>query len=67
MTIDEQGNVYLTEAEVVIYSAAGKEIERINVPERPANICFGGKDFKTLFITARKGFYAIEMNVKGAR
>ncbi len=65
MTMDEKGNVYLTEADVIIYSPEGKELERIKTPERPANLCFGGKDRKTLFITARKGFYAIEMNVSG--
>jgi gluconolactonase len=67
MTVDEKGNVYLTEREVIVYSPEGKEIERIKVPEQPANVCFGGKDFKTLFITARKGFYAVEMNIKGAK
>jgi gluconolactonase len=69
MTIDEKGNVYLTDmtkGDLAIYSSDGKEIERISVPERPANVCFGGKEFKTLFITARKGFYSIEMSVKGA-
>ena len=67
MTMDEKGNVYLTEAEVIVYSPAGHEIERIKTPQRPANVCFGGKDFKTLFITARTGFYSIDMNVKGAK
>ena len=65
MTIDEKGNVYLTEADVIVYSPEGKEIERIKVPERPANVCFGGTDRQTLFITARKGLYAVAMNVKG--
>jgi len=67
MTLDAKGNVYLTERGVVVYSPEGKEIERIAVPESPANVCFGGKEFKTLFITARKGLYAVEMNVKGAK
>jgi gluconolactonase len=69
MTIDEKGNVYLAGASaVVVYSPSGSLIERIEVPESwAANVCFGGKDFKTLFITACTGFYAIEMSVKGAR
>jgi len=67
MTIDEQGNIYLTDDEVVVCSPKGKEIERIKVPERPSNVCFGGKDHTTLFITAQKGFYAVEMNVKGVK
>ena len=70
MTLDEKGNVYLTDmgkSDVVIYDPEGKEVFRIKPPEHPANVCFGGKDFKTLFITARTGFYSIEMNVKGAK
>ena len=67
MTVDEKGNIYLTEADVIVYCPEGTEIERIKVPERPANVCFGGKDFKTLFITARKGFYSVDMNVRGAK
>jgi gluconolactonase len=36
-------------------------------PETPANLCFGGKDMKTLFITARKSLYAIDLTAKGIR
>ena len=68
MTVDEKGNVYMAGNGVTVYSPEGKEIERIKVPERwTANVCFGGADFKTLFITASSGFYAIEMNVRGAK
>ena len=70
MTLDEKGNVYLTDmgqSDVVIYSPAGDVIERIRPPEHPANVCFGGAEFKTLFITARTGLYSIEMSVKGAK
>ena len=70
MTLDEKGNVYLTDmgkSDVGIYSPDGKEVARIKPPEHPANVCFGGTDFKTLFITARTGFYSIEMNVKGVK
>ena len=53
---------------VIVFNPEGQEIERIRVPERwTANVCFGGQDFKTLFITASSGLYAIEMNVKGVR
>ena len=67
LTIDEKGNVYMAGGNAVtVYSPEGKEIERIAVPERwVANATFGGADFKTLFITASSGFYAVEMNVKG--
>jgi gluconolactonase len=71
MTLDEKGNLYITvvgpERGVIVFSPAGREIERIAVPEGPSNVTFGGKDFKTLFITAHSGLYAIDMNVGGAR
>jgi gluconolactonase len=66
MTIDRQGNIYLTGAGVTIFAPTGKEIARIDVPEKwVGNICFGGKDRKTLFITASKGLYAMRMTVAG--
>ena len=53
MTMDEQGNVYLTSNAVDIYKPDGTQLESISVPETPANVCFGGADRQTLFITAR--------------
>ncbi|MDH3583738.1 MAG: SMP-30/gluconolactonase/LRE family protein [Phycisphaerae bacterium] len=65
MTLDQKGNLYVTTDAVQVYSPQGKLIETIEVPERPSNVCFGGPFNKTLFITARTGFYALEMAVKG--
>ncbi len=65
MTIDNEGNVYLTARVVSVYDSGGKKIETIEVPERPANVCFGGKDKRTLFITARTSLYSVRMRVKG--
>ncbi len=65
MTIDNKGNIYLTTNAVAVYSKKGEKIETIKVPEGPANVCFGGKDKKTLFITARTSLYCIRMRVKG--
>jgi gluconolactonase len=67
MTIDEDGNLYLTGSGVTIFDKTGKQIDHIDVNENwTANVCFGGKDHKTLFITASKSLYSIRMNVKGA-
>ncbi|MCX7664899.1 MAG: SMP-30/gluconolactonase/LRE family protein [Gemmataceae bacterium] len=66
LTIDSEGNVYLTSGAVLVFDKTGKEIAKLPVPESPANVCFGGKDHSTLFITARKGLYAIPTKVKGA-
>ena len=65
MTLDEKGNLYLTRGVVHVYSPDGKEITTIEVPEAPANVCFGAKDRRTLFITARKGLYSLRMTVRG--
>jgi gluconolactonase len=64
MTIDDRGNVYLTTSVVAVYNKKGRKIEVIKVPERPANVCFGGKDKGTLFITARTSLYSVRMRVK---
>ena len=65
MTIDNEGNLYLTTNAVLVYNKKGEKIETIEVPEGPANVTFGGKDKKTLFITARTSLYCIRMRVKG--
>ncbi len=67
MTIDDAGNVYFTLGKfVTIYDKTGKKVTAIDVPEGTTNVCFGGKDMKTLFVTAGTGFYSIQMKVKGA-
>jgi len=66
MTIDNKGNVYLTNKVIAVYNPKGKKIEEIQVPEEPANVTFAGKDNNTLFITARTSLYALDMQVKGA-
>jgi gluconolactonase len=63
MTIDNQGNIYLTTNVVAVYNKNGEKIETIEVPEQPANVCFGGKDKQTLFITARTSLYSVRMRV----
>src|SRR6266550_7037092 len=66
MTIDGEGNIYLTGKGVSVFASSGKKIEQIDVAEAwTANVCFGGKDRQTLFITASKGFYGLKMRVKG--
>jgi gluconolactonase len=67
MTLDAEGNLYLTGRGVTVFDPTGKQIERISVPEPwTANVAFGGKDRKLLFITAGKAVYGISMRVRGA-
>jgi gluconolactonase len=66
MTLDNQGNLYLTGRGVTVFDKTGKQIAQIAVPEGwTANVCFGGKDRHTLFITASKSLYSLRMRVKG--
>lgn len=67
MTMDNRGNVYLTGKGVTVFDKTGKQIRHIAVPERwTANICFGGPDRDTLFITASQGLYSLKMQVRCA-
>ena len=67
MTVDSKGNVYLTGKGVTIFNSNGEKIETIAI-DAPwtANVCFGGKDRKTLFVTASKSVFTLKMKVKGA-
>jgi gluconolactonase len=68
MTIDSKGNIYLTGKGVTVFDKSGKKIGNIAVDEGwTANVCFGDKDLKSLFITASKGLYRIRLKVKGTR
>ena len=68
MTMDASGNIYLTGKGVTVFNPKGEKIAHIEVPEPwTANVCFGGKKFKTLFITASKSVYTLEMNVRGMK
>jgi gluconolactonase len=64
---DEHGNVWSSAGNGAhIFSPDGKLIGKLPVPETPANLCFGGADGKTLFITARTSLYSVKTNVRGA-
>ena len=66
MTIDTEGNLYLTGHGVTVFDKTGKQIDQIDVPEKwSANVCIGGTNHQTLFITASESLYAIKLRVKG--
>ena len=44
-----------------------REVCRIPIPETPANCCFGGDDFRTVFVTARTSLYAVDVGIEGLR
>jgi gluconolactonase len=66
MTLDQKGNVYLTGDGVTVFNKKGIKIAHIPLNARwTANVCFGGYDKSTLFITSMDGLYMLDMNVKG--
>ncbi len=68
MTLDSQGNLYLTGKGVSVFDKDGKPLGNIAVPESwTANVTFGGREGRTLFITAMDSVYTLEMAVSGAR
>ncbi len=66
MTIDNEGNVYLTGKGVTVFNPEGKQIDQIAINKGwTANVTFGGKDRDELFITASDAIFAIKMRVRG--
>ncbi|SFO52676.1 gluconolactonase [Chitinophaga sp. YR627] len=66
MTLDSEGNLYITGRGVTVYDNKGRQLGNIPVSANwTGNVCFGGKDRKTLFITASESVYTLRMQVKG--
>jgi gluconolactonase len=66
MKVDEKGNVYSAgPGGVWIFSPEGKPLGTIVMPEKTANVAWGGDDHKTLYITASSSIYRIHLNVAG--
>ena len=65
LAVDAEGNVYLAAGQIYVYNPAGKLIDTIEVPERPLQLVFGGKDGSTLFIAARTSLFAVRTRVPG--
>jgi len=65
VTQDADGNVYIAAGQVYVYNPEGELIDTIEVPERPIDLVFGGKDGRTLYILARMSLYSISTKSKG--
>ena len=67
MTIDVEGNIYLTGRGVTVFDKTGKKLMHIPIPQPwTGNLTFCGKDRHLLFITAGTKVYGVKMRVKGA-
>jgi gluconolactonase len=68
MTIDKKGNIYLTGKGVTVFNQKGEKIDFIPIEAKwTANVCFGGKNMKTLYVTASESLYGLKMKVSGVR
>lgn len=66
MKVDSQGNVYSTgPGGVSVFSPEGNLLGRIEVPEPSTNVAWGGRDYKTLYVTAEKSIYRIRLKISG--
>jgi hypothetical protein len=59
VAVDPDGNVYVANGQIFVYSPDGKALGKIDTPERPIDILFGGKDRRTLFILAHHTLYSV--------
>jgi gluconolactonase len=51
---------------VMVFNPAGAPIGRIALPERCANLCFGGAARNRLFMASSQGLYSLYTNARGA-
>jgi sugar lactone lactonase YvrE len=65
VTQDERGQVYVAAGQILVYSPEGKMLGKIDVPERPVDLVFGGVDRRTLYILTHHSLYAVKMQVAG--
>ena len=69
-TVDAKGNLYVAvppRAAIFVISPEGKPLGQIRFPERVSNCALGGKDGKTLYVTATGGVYAIDVENERSR
>jgi len=64
--VDRKGNLFVTgPAGIWVWDEQGRHLGTIVVPTQPANLTWGDKDYRTLYITATTSVYKIRMEVRG--
>ncbi|MDP1027329.1 glycosyl hydrolase family 28-related protein [Sphingomonas sp. KR1UV-12] len=56
---DAKGRVFIANGQIFVHDAAGRALGRIDVPERPLQLLFGGKDGRTLFVITHHALYRV--------
>jgi len=68
MKVDIENHLYVAAAGGIwVFSKNREHLGIIRTPETPANCAWGGRDWKSLFITARTSIYRIRLNIPGVR
>ena len=66
LKMDAVGNLYAACGDGVnIFSTTGQLLGKIATNFEVTNLCFGGLDQQTLFLTGHEGLYEIQLNVAG--
>lgn len=66
MKVDENGNLFVTgPGGIWIWDASGRHLGTIMMPEQPANLNWGDKQYSTLYITATTSVYRLETKTRG--
>jgi gluconolactonase len=66
MKVDKNGNIFVTGPRGIwVWDAKGNHLGTIVTPEQPANLNWGDKDYRTLYITATTSVYRLEMKAQG--
>ena len=66
MKVDKSGNLFVTGPKGIwVWDAKGNHLGTIVMPEQPANLTWGDKDYRTLYITATTSVYRLETNTTG--
>lgn len=64
MKCDAEGNVWVTApGGLWVYDPAGRLIGKVSIPELPANLHWGGSDWRTLYVCASTSVYALDVKV----
>ena len=64
MKCDAEGNIWVTApGGIRVYSPDGAQFGTVRIPEMPANLHWGGPEWRTLFVCATTSVYAVETRV----
>jgi len=60
VAVGPDGRVFVANGQIFVYDATGKQVGRIDVPERPLQLVFGGADGKTLYILTHHALFSAQ-------